>query len=337
MSLALEEEEVESPPSWEAHDFSELMRVSGYLWPDELRVLQLARLGKTPSEVARVLCLPSRQLADKELRRVRAVVRFFLDHQKALRRIPRLNLSMDRQRVLELFVLKRRSYLEVARAVGVGKFEMVRRLRLLLDHLHRNGYSDIAGLLADTWTNRRLRVSMKGAVGNRLEWKGKRRAMVTEPWRYDLRNLLLDLVGRVHYEWGGQLINWTSREGRADCSGLVIECLKKIGRLPAGFRDVNAQGLFGYYNKRTRSPQLCDLVFYGKDEKHVTHVMFYLGRGQLPVEDSTVALAERELVIGMCDGDQEMRAKDARWLGAGLHVRTSPRYRKDLLGYGVVR
>lgn len=336
MSL-LPAEEPESPPSWEIHDFAELMRVSGYLRSDELRVLQLARLGKTPSEVARVLCLPSRQLADKELRRVREVVRFFLDHRKAMRKAERLNLSMDRQRILELFVLRRRSYLEVAQEIGVGKFEMVRRLRLLLDHLERSGYSDVAGLLSDTWTNRRLRVSMKGAVGNRLEWKGKRRAMVTEPWRYDLRNLLLGLVGSVHYEWGGQQINWTLQAGRADCSGLVIECLKKVGRLPAGFRDVAAQGLFGYYNKRTRAPQLCDLVFYGKDEKHVVHVMFYLGSGQLPAQDSTPALSDRELVIGMCDGAQEMKAKDARWLGAGLHVRTSPRYRKDLLGYGVVR
>ena len=329
-------EEAEELPSWERHGWADLVRVSKYLRPDELRVLKLARMGKTPSEVAKILCLPSRQLADKELRRVREVVCFYVEHARAMRRIEGLKLSTARQQILDLFVLQRQSYLDVASALGVGKFEVVRRIRLLLDHLHRNGYSEVAELLADTWSNRRLRISMKGAVGNRLEWKGKRRAMVTEPWRFDLRNLVLGLVGKVYYDWGGQKILWNAMSGSADCSGLVLECLKKVGRLPKNFRDATAQDLFDYY-ARTRVPALCDLAFYGSNNKAVVHVMFYLGKGQLPADGASVGLNLKECVVGMCNGDHGLQATDARWLGAGLFVRTSPKYRKDFLGYGVVR
>lgn len=329
-------EEIEAHPSWEIHGWEELKLVFKYLRPDEKRILEFSRLGKTPSEVAKILCLPSRQLADKELKRVHAVVHFYLTRLSAMRRVERLNLSTDRQRILDLFVLHRRSYLELAEVLKVEKFEVVRRIRLLLDHLHRNGYSEVAELLADTWSNRRLRISMKGAVGNRLEWKGKRRAMVVEPWRYDLRNLVLSLVGRVQYDWGGQKMLWSSMSGKVDCSGLVLECLKKVGRLPQNFRDTAAQGLFNYYS-RTRNPALCDLVFYGPGIKEVGHVMFYLGKGQLPADEASEVLNVKECVAGMCNGDRELQAKDAHWLGAGLFVRTSPRYRKDFLGYGVVR
>jgi hypothetical protein len=326
-------EEEEEPPSWELHGWDDVQRVARYLREDERRLLCLCRMGKTPSEVARIFCLPSRQLADKEIRRTWEVARFYAEWLPQLQRIGRMCLSMERQRLLEMFVLRRMSYIDVAADLGVGRFEVVRRLRMLLDHLQARGYADIADLLSHTWSNRRLRVSMKGAVGNRIEWKGKRRAMVLEPWRYDLRNMLLGMVGKVDYEWGAQQITWPSGSGVADCSGLVIECLKKVGRLPVKFRDLTAQGLRDYF-KPVNKAQLCDLVFYGRDASAISHVMFYLGKGQIPEGQASADLRKKECVIGMCNGAKDMVAQDAILLGAGLYVRTSPRYRKDFLSYG---
>lgn len=331
--IALEEEE--APPSWEVHGWADVEKVSRYLRDDERRMLCLCRMGKTPSDVARIFCLPSRQLADKEIRRAWEVARFYARWLPQLRKAERLDLSMERRGLFERFVLRRMSYLDVASEIGVEKFEVVRRLRMLLDHLRARGYADIADLLSETWSNRRLRVSMKGAVGNRIEWKGKRRAMVLEPWRYDLKNLLLGMVGKVDYEWGSQHFSWPSGTGVADCSGLVIECLKKVGRLPEKFRDTTAQGLLNYFAP-VKTPKLCDLVFYGRALSSVTHVMFYLGKGQLHADRATEDLRARECVIGMCDGAKDMQACDARMLGAGLYVRTTPRYRKDFLCYGGV-
>jgi len=293
-------------------------------------------VGKTPMAVSKILGLPSRQLAEKEMKRVLQIARFYLDHLEAMRRIPDLTLSLDRMLLLDLFVLKRKNYVAVAQVLGVTKQELIRRFRFLLDHLRSSGYSDIADLLSGTWSNRRLRISMKGAVGNRLEWKGKRRAMVADAWRYDLRNMLLGMIGKVDYEWGSQRFSWPSGVGVADCSGLVIECLKKVGKLPANFRDTTAQGLLNYFAP-VKTPKLCDLVFYGRETSSVTHVMFYLGKDQLREGDVTDGLRHRECVIGMCDGAKDMQACDARVLGAGLYVRTSPRYRKDFLAYGGVK
>jgi hypothetical protein len=326
-------EEEETPPSWMQHDWADVQRVARYLREDERRILCLCRMGKTPSDVARIFCLPSRQLADKEIRRTWEVARFYARWLSQIRRVGQLNLSVERQRLLEMFVLQRMSYVDVAAVLGVGRFEIVRRLRMLLDHLREYGYAGIADMLSDTWSNRRLRVSMRGAAGNRIEWKGKRRAMVMTPWRYDLRNMLLGMIGKVDYEWGAQQITWPSGSGVADCSGLVIECLKRVGRLPVKFRDLTAQGLRDYF-KPVKTAQLCDLVFYGQDASVISHVMFYLGKGQIPEGSASEGMRKKECVIGMCNGAKDMVAQDAILLGAGLYIRTTPRYRKDFLTYG---
>lgn len=59
-----------------------------------------------------------------------------------------------------------------------------------------------------------------------------------------------------------------------DCSGLVLELLKSVGKTPHTL-DVNAQGLFRMFYKQgaiTINPSCGDLAFYGKDNDNVTHV-----------------------------------------------------------------
>lgn len=333
------DDERESAPSWERYSGDDLGSLSRYLLPGEAAILELARLGKTPVEVARVLGLPSRQLADREVWRVGEVARFYAERAGLMERVKEVSrsFSVERAELIRLFVFERLLLREVAERLGIQRKEARRRLRLLLDHLRRDGYPDVAGLLEETWSNRKLRARHWERDAKMLGWRGGRRAMVAEAWRFDLRDLLLTYVGKIDYDWGGQRVDWAAGYGHADCSGLVIEMLKKVGRLPATFRDVNAQGLWGFFSKRTRQPQLCDLAFYGKDPQRIQHVMFYLGRGQIPEGRASVWLREKECVIGMCNGAEDMEACDAHLLGAGLFVRTTPRYRGDFLGYGVVR
>lgn len=69
-----------------------------------------------------------------------------------------------------------------------------------------------------------------------------------------------------------------------DCSQLVIDCMKHVGRWPGG--DDTAQGLFNRWHKfQTFKPLVCDLVFYGgsketqaPDTKRVVHVAFFWGQ-----------------------------------------------------------
>lgn len=329
------DDEPEEPPSWVIHAWEEVEEIWQYLQNEERIILACLRTGKTPTEIAEFFNLPSRQLADKEMRRAVEVARFYIKWKLLLQQLPLDDFSLERAEILKRFILFRQSYVEIAKYLKIEKFELVYKLRFLVDHLQNRGYVEVAQLLQETWSNRRLRVTTKGAMGNRIEWKGKRRAMMPEPWRYDLRNLLVDLVGKVDYEWGGQAIDWKKGEGRADCSGLAIEVLKKVGKLPVNFRDTDAQGLLNYFNKWTTKPSMGDLAFYGKGVTGITHVMFFLGYGALKIA-GLEELNKKELVIGMCEGAVGMKAEEARLLGAGLHVRYSPRYRKDFVGYKVV-
>ena len=149
----------------------------------------------------------------------------------------------------------------------------------------------------------------------------------SDTWREDAKKWLLDNCGEQWYVWRGQNIE----QGHVDCSGLVLEVLKKFKVLPESFGDVKAQGLSRCF-RYTRSPQVCDLVFYGKDWNHVTHVMFYVGElGGYDVEGTW--LSYDHCVAGMSGGKKNMSSSWARIMGAALWVKTSPRYRRDFLGY----
>lgn len=69
------------------------------------------------------------------------------------------------------------------------------------------------------------------------------------------------------YKWGGD------DPSGFDCSGLIVELLKAIGKLEEG-DDLTAQGLHKFHpGAYIPSPSECCLVFYGKPDK-VTHVAY---------------------------------------------------------------
>lgn len=87
----------------------------------------------------------------------------------------------------------------------------------------------------------------------------------------------LKFVGRP-YIWGGDGSGKCG--GGFDCSGLVLECLWAIGKLPKG--DLTAQGIHDAIMDKSGHvvPRMYiaanDLLFFGKDANHITHVAIAL-------------------------------------------------------------
>ena len=86
------------------------------------------------------------------------------------------------------------------------------------------------------------------------------------------------------YVWGGDGSGKCG--GGFDCSGLVLECLWAFGKLPKG--DLTAQGIHDklLLEKGWRQGQSVkegDVLFFGKDVHHITHVALAIG-GDLMVE-----------------------------------------------------
>jgi cell wall-associated NlpC family hydrolase len=129
--------------------------------------------------------------------------------------------------------------------------------------------------------------------------------------RKHLVNLALKLVG-CPYIWGGAN-PWTG----FDCSGFVVWVYQVFGLLPSG--DWTAQGLAGWFlhrnEKANQNPKAGDVVFYGPDPDHLTHVMLALGGG---------------LVVGASGGGHETTTtEEARRRGAQVKVKPIG-YRNDL-------
>ena len=93
----------------------------------------------------------------------------------------------------------------------------------------------------------------------------------------------LKFIGRP-YIWGGD--GSGKCVGGFDCSGLVLECLWAFGKMPKG--DLTAQKLHDklLLEKGWRqglSVKEGDVLFFGKDLHHITHVALAIG-GDLMVE-----------------------------------------------------
>ena len=95
----------------------------------------------------------------------------------------------------------------------------------------------------------------------------------------------------TNYVWGGE------QEGVGfDCSGLVQAAFKNTGvSLPRVAQD--------QYNATTKVPSLDqakagDLVFYGADNQHITHVGIYLGNGEMVDAPHTGAQVRVEKLWG---------------------------------------
>ena len=85
-------------------------------------------------------------------------------------------------------------------------------------------------------------------------------------------------IGRP-YIWGGDGSGKCG--GGFDCSGLVLECLWAFGHLPA--KDLTAQGIYkalaGHGWRQGFRMEADDVLFFGKDLGHVTHVAICIGGG----------------------------------------------------------
>lgn len=86
-------------------------------------------------------------------------------------------------------------------------------------------------------------------------------------------------IGRP-YVWAGDGSGKCG--GGFDCSGLVLECLLAFGIVPQ--IDLTAQGLYdilyrqlGWHNAPKGKEKSDDILFFGKDTAHITHVAIAIG------------------------------------------------------------
>lgn len=97
-----------------------------------------------------------------------------------------------------------------------------------------------------------------------------------------LSEYALKFVGRP-YIWGGDGSGKCA--GGFDCSGLVLECLWALGILPQ--KDLTAQGIHDAIMDKSGHvvprPYVStnDLLFFGKDVKHITHVAIALDNSMM--------------------------------------------------------
>lgn len=93
----------------------------------------------------------------------------------------------------------------------------------------------------------------------------------------DLVEYALHFIG-VPYIWGG-----AHPAKGLDCSGLVQECLKAIGKDPAG--DQTAQALFKHFAIKGKQAQLLakrnSLLFFGKSTSSITHIAIAINDVQM--------------------------------------------------------
>jgi len=292
------------------------------MWPEERQLLWLVREGKGPTDVAEIMglnCPKGRPWhATKELNRAIGVARFFARHLAAVRKLYTGMLPLTRREtlVLMMFVVDRQTSRDIGRHFGIRWRPWTTQvLGGARGKLERGGHPDVVAMLDEALSRKGLRIR-------------RRRIMAGgDQWRSDAKEWLLENTGQVWYHWAGQQVD----QGRADCSGLVMEVLKKFKVLPGNFGDMTAQELARHF-RHARNPRVCDLVFYGKTWRKVRHVMFYLGPFVVGRSDGTLTSHEN-CVAGMCGGRRLMDENWARLAGAGLWVKTSPRYRRDFLGY----
>lgn len=96
-----------------------------------------------------------------------------------------------------------------------------------------------------------------------------------------LSEYALKFVGHP-YIWGGDGSGKCA--GGFDCSGLVLECLQAFGIIQQ--IDLTAQGIYDILysqliwstpGRGKEKPD--DVLFFGKDDKHITHVAICIGGG----------------------------------------------------------
>ena len=102
----------------------------------------------------------------------------------------------------------------------------------------------------------------------------------------------------------------------ADCSGFVGSLLKHIELLPATF-DATSQGYYDLFKKDTEAAEGY-LVFYGKDQDSISHVMYCVN--------------DRICIGARGGGSKTTTVEIARSIKAEVSFRAI-NYRKDLIGF----
>ena len=90
----------------------------------------------------------------------------------------------------------------------------------------------------------------------------------------NLSTILILYIG-IPYVWGGN-----TPKG-FDCSGLVCEGLRSIGKLSK--RDYTAQGLYNLFCKEGNFSQIKDntILFFGKNTGEISHIAVALNEKQM--------------------------------------------------------
>lgn len=289
-----------------------------FLWERERQVLTMIADGKGPSDVAAVFGLNSRQHACKEMERARVAARFYCEHAGVIVNLVKLGpvgegvLTRTEVRLAQALVIERRTFEDVGQMFGRSRHWVKQSVPAMVEKLMAAGKVKTAEML------------MRFAAMKQLRSR-RRRIMSGDAWRDEFK-VMVDMLIRkgVFYVWGGQ-DPFKRPFGEADCSGLTIEVLKKLGKLPERFPDTTAKGLSREFNE-TKKPKPGDLAFYGRNWRSVSHVAFHLGR----VEGD--GFAYEDAVASMSGGRRGMTLEHARLVGAGLWVRSSAMYRRDYLG-----
>jgi cell wall-associated NlpC family hydrolase len=276
-----------------------------FLWKHERLVFELMKDGKTMCDIAEIMVLESEQHAYIECQRVIFVLRYYVENLPLLKRLYKPGRLLNRREIilLRLLICDRLYQTDIATHLGVTRNTVFKRLqkieRILGDHPLKN-------LVISARQLRTLR-------------NKERFIMKEERWRELVKEWILKNTGKIWYEWGGQDID---KKRAADCSGLVLELLKKVQKLPKSSPDTTATGLSKMY-PITKTPKPGDLAFYGRSWQKIRHVMFYIG--EVGSFDHCVA--------GMGGGRKNMTAEWAKLVGSGLWVKTTPSYRNDFIGY----
>ncbi len=305
---------------------AKLDAITQWLREDERLVLELVRGGKGPTAIMRTLGLKSKQAAARTIQHVVTVAKFYCTHTDAINSLS----GIDGQLVKD-FLVGRMKLSEFATKYGMTRdesWDLVREVK------------SCAAPAVVSAIDEYMAMQVGGVFT-----KGRPK-MAGTAWRDEFRQVMQMLIEKgVWYEWGGQK-PFARPWGVADCSGLVIEVLKKVGRLPKEFPDTGVRGLTEEFS-RVKVPSPGDVVFYGGSDAKAGHIMFYLG-GVVRDGNGKIRFSFREggfpgmkeihehAVIGMGGGRKNMQSDYARIAGAGLWIRRAARYRRDFLRFGKV-
>lgn len=115
--------------------------------------------------------------------------------------------------------------------------------------------------------------------------------------RFQMNKTLRKLATKYAWAFIGNYYKWGGDDPSGfDCSGLCIEILKALGKLPRGGFDCRARDLFKRFSKVEIPKEGC-LVFYGEDKDNIAHVEYCIdskhtigasggGRHTLCIEDA---------------------------------------------------